>query len=701
MSSNIVRQRVGAGRLSMRALLACLAVSAAVPWTHAQTTIGDYVWLDVDGDGVQDGGESPVQNVTVQLYNVGVDGEIGGGDDTLEDADITDGSGNYSLVASAADTYYVQFEQPLGLQFAARAQGGDGSKDSDADADGRTVKFTVDGTAGDDTNDIDCGLIEPTSIGDFVFDDADGDGIQDAGEGGVVDATLQLWDPGADGVPGGGDDTLVNTTASDGAGAYQFGNLVPDDYFVKIAPPSGHGLSPKDQGADDDADSDFDTTTFNTAVFTVAYSDEISNIDAGLYEQVTVRGRVFDDADGDGIRESGDGDLGAAATVNLYDVGDDGAVGGGDDTLQSTASPTGTYSFTDVAPDTYYLQFVAPAGMDFVPQDQGSDNSVDSDVDPDTGHTDTFSVSSGDADVVLDAGLHPFGSVTGIAFKDSDEDGIHDGGETGARNALVALYDPGDDSEGGTDDDEFVKFAVTGTDGTYAIEDVVADSYYVLFTPPLGYSFSPQDQGGNDAVDSDADPNTRRTAVFAVAASTQVADVDVGLLVDSDSDGTPDSQDNCPDDANKTEPGDCGCGTLDTDSDGDEVADCNDNCPDTANADQNDFDGDDVGDECDNCPTIANADQADADEDGLGDACDAEGDTTGEETEDTTGDGATDETTGEGDQADGGDQPGEGDGQADQVGLPLCGTCGALGLFTYGLSIACYAAFLVYRRCRG
>ena len=131
------------------------------------------------------------------------------------------------------------------------------------------------------------------------------------------------------------------------------------------------------------------------------------------------------------------------------------------------------------------------------------------------------------------------------------------------------------------------------------------------------------------------------------------------------------------------------------------VADCDDNCPDTANADQNDFDGDGVGDECDNCPTIANADQADVDEDGLGDACDAKEDTTGEEAEDTTGGETTDETTGEGDQADGGDQAGEGDGQADQVGLPPCGTCGVLGLFTYGLSIACYAAFLVYRRCQG
>lgn len=36
----------------------------------------------------------------------------------------------------------------------------------------------------------------------------------------------------------------------------------------------------------------------------------------------------------------------------------------------------------------------------------------------------------------------------------------------------------------------------------------------------------------------------------------------------------------CPDDPNKTDPGECGCGVPDDDSDGDLVANCNDACPD-------------------------------------------------------------------------------------------------------------------------
>jgi len=48
---------------------------------------------------------------------------------------------------------------------------------------------------------------------------------------------------------------------------------------------------------------------------------------------------------------------------------------------------------------------------------------------------------------------------------------------------------------------------------------------------------------------------------------------------DTDSDGTPDCTDGCPNDPNKVAPGACGCGVADTDSDSDGVFDCVDVCP--------------------------------------------------------------------------------------------------------------------------
>lgn len=58
-----------------------------------------------------------------------------------------------------------------------------------------------------------------------------------------------------------------------------------------------------------------------------------------------------------------------------------------------------------------------------------------------------------------------------------------------------------------------------------------------------------------------------------------IFEVPSGSQDDSDGDGTPDSEDMCPNDPNKIDPGACGCGIPDNDSDNDGFPDCDDLCP--------------------------------------------------------------------------------------------------------------------------
>ena len=51
-------------------------------------TIGDYVFNDVNGNGIQDGGDTPIAGVTVNLYNAG---------GTLIATAVTDANGNYTF----------------------------------------------------------------------------------------------------------------------------------------------------------------------------------------------------------------------------------------------------------------------------------------------------------------------------------------------------------------------------------------------------------------------------------------------------------------------------------------------------------------------------------------------------------------------------------------------------------------------------
>ena len=122
------------------------------------------------------------------------------------------------------------------------------------------------------------------------------------------------------------------------------------------------------------------------------------------------------------------------------------------------------------------------------------------------------------------------------------------------------------------------------------------------------------------------------------------------LSGDTDSDGIPNENDNCPLIANNDQSNiddDKFGDACDSDTDGDGTDNAADNCPLIANADQANADGDAFGDACDsdtdgdgtdnasdNCPLIANADQANADGDAFGDACDS--DTDGDGTDNST-----------------------------------------------------------------
>jgi len=102
-----------------------------------------------------------------------------------------------------------------------------------------------------------------------------------------------------------------------------------------------------------------------------------------------------------------------------------------------------------------------------------------------------------DAEVVLE--LAAIGDTVWI---DNDQDGIQDAGEPGFPGVTVNLYDCLDN---------FIATTLTDADGFYKFDGLTPGDYYVEFIEPEGYEISPQDQGSDDAVDSDADPITGRT----------------------------------------------------------------------------------------------------------------------------------------------------------------------------------------------
>jgi len=237
-----------------------------IPTQPQLAGLGDFVWADLNKNGLQDANEPGIPGVTVTLYN-----QAG----TVLSTTQTNASGYYSFTGLPPGTYQVGFTLPPGYTFTQQHVGSNPQIDSDADVTtGRTQTVTL--QAGDYNPTLDAGVIVPLAqLGDFVWKDINKNGIQDSGEPGIPGVTVTLRTPGG---------TLISTTVTDSQGKYLFPNLQPGSYVVCFALPPGYVFSPPNQGSDRGADSNADTTTGCAIAVTLAPGESNLTIDAGMYQ---------------------------------------------------------------------------------------------------------------------------------------------------------------------------------------------------------------------------------------------------------------------------------------------------------------------------------------------------------------------------------------------------------------------------------
>ena len=179
--------------------LSTISLLATPTRTPTPINLGNFVWDDLDADGVQDAGEPGVAGVTVQLWNSTLTGLI--------DSALTNVSGLYTLVAPTPGDYRIRVLLNPGDQYTAKDQGGDDTRDSDINTSGTYYSFTDIISIAPNVisiTSLDAGIVvfktptptrtpTPINLGNFIWHDSDADGIQDAGEVGVPYVTVQLW----------------------------------------------------------------------------------------------------------------------------------------------------------------------------------------------------------------------------------------------------------------------------------------------------------------------------------------------------------------------------------------------------------------------------------------------------------------------------------------------------------------------------
>ncbi len=298
-------------------------------------SIGDDVFVDLDNDGVRDPGEPGLPGVGVTLSQPGPDGVCGTADDVAVASTVTNGDGKYLFPNLLPGDYCVTVNSadiPAGLTL-----GGSFSN---------PLAVTV--GENEDVRDADFGYIPAAGaalIGDTVWLDADGDGVQDPGEMGIGGVTVLLKEPGPDGLCGTADDVTVSSTVTTASGFYQFA-VQPGTYCVMV-----------------------DETTLPAGVnvltggtnphgpITVNAGDNYDTADFGYSNGPfgSIGNLVFFDANRDGVYQPGSEGGIANVTLDLFGAGADGVCGTGDDVFvgSTTTDSTGAYLFTGLMDGTY------------------------------------------------------------------------------------------------------------------------------------------------------------------------------------------------------------------------------------------------------------------------------------------------------------------------------------------------------------
>ena len=537
----------------------------------APAEIGDRVWRDLDGDGLQDPGEQPIAGVTVRLYD---------SSGALVSTAVTDARGQYrfSSVSNSlevGEAYSIRLDKPedyltggplegLGLTPVDSTTTVNGDSENAIDSDASVVSMypriaVPPLTAGGNDHTFDFGFVSLVGVGDSVWVDADGDGVRNQGEAPLEGVTVELLDENGDPAR----DALGNLVApvtTDANGNYFFDGLLPGRYRTRFTPPAGYAATAMDaSGAAAGLDSDADRQSGVTDVFTVSPTDggdtsTDSNaatsarfvnrtISAGFVPTVSVGNLVWFDLDRDGVQDAGETGI---EGVTLSITNSDGSAVSdvfGNRVTTTTTDANGNYLFENLPVGQYVVSASAPSGLVATVAGTG-----DTTVDSSTGSaTSTELLTPGASDMRLDFGfVAPSVSVGDFVWFDLDRDGVQDAGETGIEGVTLSITN----ADGTPVTDVFgnsVTITTTDANGNYVFADLPIGQYKVTVTPPEG--MIPTVSGsGTTATDSSTDTATS-TELLTNGASDMTLDfgfvapsVSVGDLVwlDVDRDGVQD-----------------------------------------------------------------------------------------------------------------------------------------------------------------
>ncbi len=410
-------------------------------------TIGDFVWNDINWNGKQDEGEYGISGILVKLYK---DGQL-----ILNKT--TDSDGHYLFTNLSPGEYSLEFVDLKGIYIPTSNI----SSSNIIDDNNFTKIYTL--LSGDEKKHMDVAF-HKAKIKSRIFEDKNFNGIQDGNEPGIGDVIVKLY------LENG---TLIKETRTNSLGIYEFNNLLPGKYYIKVEKPKGYNyFSPKK--SEEFLRSSIVNKKGVSDVFTISKGQNYIYLNAGITFFGEVKAKVFEDKNYNGRRDQDDKPIEGTRVKLLSANGDEVKDIYGNYVEDQITDEYGRVYFKNLPKGEYKINAVMPKGYSSFTKQSTDISSNFSNVNT-GGYSENIDVKKLNEDDVIDVGVIRSGSIGSTVWYDNNKDGKQNKDEEGVEGIDVFLCD----SNGKL-------LAVTNTDknGKYRFDNLDPGKYYVIFETP-------------------------------------------------------------------------------------------------------------------------------------------------------------------------------------------------------------------------
>ena len=390
---------------------------------------------------------SPLPGVKIELVNAA--GEVVA-------TTFTGSDGGYRFEQLPAGVYQIVETQPAGLLDGLSRAGVIGGVTTGNAINGTRIEQIAIGGGQRGVNYDFCEL-PPATLSGHVYRDDNNDGIRQNNETLLAGAIIRLYDAAG---------AVVGETVTNSQGLYRFTDLRKGTYRISEETPAGYldGKESVGRIAGNVVGELEGPDTIKSIVLPSGMQG--SDYDFGEILPASISGNVYEDADGDCVRDPGEVSL-SNVLIELLDA--QGAIVG---TTRTDAF--GNYQFDNLLPGTYTLREQQPEGYIQGGQMAGSagGNATLTDI------ISAIALSAGVRATDYDFCEQRVASLEGMVFADLNEDCIFDADESPLSGVRVELLD-----EGG----RVIDSVLTDAQGNYRFVNLRPGIYSVREIQPDGY----------------------------------------------------------------------------------------------------------------------------------------------------------------------------------------------------------------------